>query len=248
MDKMNLTIVKGYPSRSSEASGLFKDQFVKIPWSQARWYDIHSDKKSTYGLTVQYWYNEPTKLNSAYCNTLWIRNYTTSSQNILRKWERLAREFSFICIQVAGFSCCLTRLQENVTAQLKMIKDNKAKGKSYVKAQEATEELTYLMNFNWSITFAVTRTMQDFSDFVFVNITKHDSFLDHLKSGYSGSSQDCTHPSDSLILDSVIRRLKTRSLNMMTSIIKHPTRGACLCMGEATTLDPHFLFAIALQP
>ena len=29
--------------------------------------------------------------------------------------------------------------------------------------------------------------------------------------------------------------------------IKRPTRDACLCMGEATLPDPHFLFAIASQ-
>ena len=31
-------------------------------------------------------------------------------------------------------------------------------------------------------------------------------------------------------------------------IIKRPTRDACLYVGEATPLDPHFLFAIASQP
>ena len=31
-------------------------------------------------------------------------------------------------------------------------------------------------------------------------------------------------------------------------IFKCPMRDACLYMGEATPPDPHFLFAIALQP
>ena len=31
-------------------------------------------------------------------------------------------------------------------------------------------------------------------------------------------------------------------------IIMHPSRDACLYMGEATPPDPHFLFALASQP
>ena len=30
MDKVNITLVEGYPSRASEASDLQKDQFVKV--------------------------------------------------------------------------------------------------------------------------------------------------------------------------------------------------------------------------
>ena len=41
--------------------------------------------------------------------------------------------------------------------QLKVVKDDKAMGKSSVKGQEVTKELTYLKNFNQSITFAKVR-------------------------------------------------------------------------------------------
>ena len=40
MGKLNLTLTEGYPSRSSEAGGLFKDQFVRPPRSQAKWYSF----------------------------------------------------------------------------------------------------------------------------------------------------------------------------------------------------------------
>ena len=40
-----------------------------------------------------------------------------------------------------------------MAAQLKVIEDDKAKGKSSVKAQGAADELTYLRNFNQSITW-----------------------------------------------------------------------------------------------
>ena len=41
MDKLNITLVEGYPSRTSEASGLQKDQFVEVSRSQSKWYGLH---------------------------------------------------------------------------------------------------------------------------------------------------------------------------------------------------------------
>ena len=48
MDKLNITLEEGYPSRALEASGLQKDQFVKVCRSQAKWYRLHpsTDKPS----------------------------------------------------------------------------------------------------------------------------------------------------------------------------------------------------------
>ena len=73
-------------------------------------------------------------------------------------------------------------------AQLKSIQNDQAKGKTSVRSQGATEELHYLMNFNQSIGFAIAKTVQHLSDFVFVSmakitLAKKDSYLDHLKSG-----------------------------------------------------------------
>ena len=97
------------------------------------------------------------------------------SQQTLRKWERSARVSTFICNQAASFSRCLTGVQENMAPQLKIIKDEKAKGKSSVKAQEATEELTYLRNFNQSITFAM---WQDNAGLIRLSVYM-DSYLDN---------------------------------------------------------------------
>ena len=37
LGKMNITLVEGYPTLSSEASGLLKDQFLRPAKSQAKW-------------------------------------------------------------------------------------------------------------------------------------------------------------------------------------------------------------------
>ena len=44
--KLNLTLVEGYPSRSSEAGGLLTDQFLRTAKSQSKWYGLSSDHKA----------------------------------------------------------------------------------------------------------------------------------------------------------------------------------------------------------
>ena len=56
-----------------------------------------------------------------------------------------------------------------------------------MKAQDTTEELSYLRNFSESIIFALGMAQQGLSDFVLVtmanlNLSWHDSYLGHLKS------------------------------------------------------------------
>ena len=82
----------------------------------------------------------------------------------------------------------LTKVQDSTATQLKIIQDDKAKGKLATKTQVAADELAYLMTFNQSITHALARTMQDLSNLVFVNMTnitqvRCDSHLDCLKAG-----------------------------------------------------------------
>ena len=44
MDGLNLTLTQGCPSRSSEAGGLQRDQFVKHSKSHAKWYGLHPNQ------------------------------------------------------------------------------------------------------------------------------------------------------------------------------------------------------------
>ena len=71
---------------------------------------------------------------------------------------------------------------------LKVTQDERVKGKSSSKTQEAAEELAYLMTFSQSITQAIARTIQDLLDLIFINMSnvmllRHDSYLDLLKPG-----------------------------------------------------------------
>ena len=68
--------------------------------------------------------------------------------------------------------------------QIKTI-HGESKGMGSSKASEATEELEFLMDFNTSITQAVTKAMEHLTDFVFItmgNLTlaHHDAYLNNL--------------------------------------------------------------------
>ena len=45
LSKLNVTLTEGYPTRSTEAGRLMKDQFLRPAKSQSRWYALHSEKK-----------------------------------------------------------------------------------------------------------------------------------------------------------------------------------------------------------
>ena len=93
-----------------------------------------------------------------------------------------------MCNQAAGLSRCLTKVQDAMTAQLKIIQGDKGKGKTASKFHQAAEELDYLVTFNRSISQAMARTMQDLSDYVFINVVNltlacRGSYLDYIKAG-----------------------------------------------------------------
>ena len=75
---------------------------------------MHVDKKDSGRSAVCFWSPEPAKLNSVFSRVA-RRNLPTAppsralSQDILRCWERAAREQSVMCNQAAGLSRCTGR-------------------------------------------------------------------------------------------------------------------------------------------
>ena len=192
--KLNLTLTDGYPSRRAEADSLQRDQFLRPPRSQAKWYGCHSQQKSDKTETVSSWSTDSSKLNSGYLRIARQARIATSppqsrpiAQDTLRKWEKCARESSIICNQAAGFNRCLMKVQHDMQSQLKAIRVEH-KGKSSSKLSTATEELHFLMDFNSSICQAMAKSMEHLTDFVFVNMAnvtllRRDSYLAYLKAG-----------------------------------------------------------------
>ena len=75
-----------------------------------------------------------------------------------------------------------------MSTQLKNLDLDKGKGKSSERAQQAVDELEYLVTFNRSISQAMARTMQDLSEGVFINmanftLARRNSYLEYLHAG-----------------------------------------------------------------
>ena len=113
LEKLNVTIAEGYPSRNTETSGLLRDQFVKTPRT-SKWYDMQAVRKDTSTQAVGDWSPEPAKLNSMFSRVA-RRSLPsapasrTFSQDTLRRWERSFREQSVMCNHAAGLSRCLRK-------------------------------------------------------------------------------------------------------------------------------------------
>ena len=144
MEKLNPTFAEGYPSRNTETAGLLRDQFVKPPRS-SRWYNMHADKKDSDRSTVRSWSLVSAKLNNRFSrvarHSLPAAPHSRAlSQDILRLWERAAREQYVMCNQAAGLSRCLTRVQDAMSTQLKNLHSDTGKGKSTERMQQAVDE------------------------------------------------------------------------------------------------------------
>ena len=190
MSTLNLTITEGYPTRNTDSTGLLRDQFDKPPRS-SRWYGMHAEKSSE-SSTVHIWSPDPAKLNHSFSRVA-RRNLPTAppsrafSQDLLRRWERAAREQTIMCNQAAGLSRCLTRVQDSMATQLKTLRLD-SKGKSSEKMKQAVNELEYFTTFNQSISQSMARMMQDLSEGVFINmanftLARRNSYLDYLHTG-----------------------------------------------------------------
>ena len=129
------------------------------------------------------WSLDPAKLNCTFSRV--ARHSLPSapafwsiSQDKLRKWERSAREQTVMCNQAAGLSRCLTKVQDTMVTQLKILHSDKGKGKASGRSQHSVDELEYLVTFNRSITQAMAHTMQDLSDMVNLSLARWDSYLE----------------------------------------------------------------------
>ena len=224
LETLNLVLIEGYPSKSSEPGGLHVDQFLRPPKSQNRWYGIHpAEPKDPLrpGKSVNSWPNDAAKLNSAFpriCKPAVANSHPPSrpiAQDTLRKWEKAAKETSYVCNQSAGFNRCITKIQDTVQDNLRSLQTELSKGKSSAKAQAALDEPHDLASFNQNVSFAMGKSLQHLSDFIFVqmaNLTlaRRDAYLDNLKAGVKPDTfsalRNCPLNGYALFPDAIIRK------------------------------------------
>ena len=166
MSRLNLTLVQGYPTCTSEAGGLLKDQYVCPPKSQGKWYGFQANPKKDSDQTISSWHTGSSRLNSTYLSIARQAGIASSppmsrpiSQQSLRKWERSACESTVICNQAARLNRCLLKIQQSMHSQLKAIRVE-AKGKTPAKVSSAMDELQFLLDFNSSVCQAMAKSME----------------------------------------------------------------------------------------
>ena len=124
LERLNTTVAEGYPSRAQDLAGLKRDQFVKIPKNQSRWYQMHTikpDSPHRPGKNLFSWSNTEAKVNSQFPRIIKASSFPHGqpsrpiSQDYLRRWARCAREGSYIVNSAAGFNRCSPELQERVS-------------------------------------------------------------------------------------------------------------------------------------
>ena len=198
LEKLNTVVAEGYPSRSQDSAGLKKDQFVKVPKSQNRWYQMHMIRPEgphRPGKTLFSWHNSEAKVNSQFRRIVKASAYPATgppsrpiSRECLRRWERCARENSYIVNHAAGFNRCTSELQERMTGHVNILHSRINKGKAPKEVSAALSDLKDLTAFHQNVSVAMGTALQHLADSLFVQMSnlillRRDSYLDHVKNG-----------------------------------------------------------------
>ena len=169
LEKLNTVVVEGYPS---------KDQFVKVPKSQNRWYQMHMIRPEgphRPGKTLFSSHNSEAKVNSQFPHIVKASAYPATgppsrpiSQEYLRQWERCSRENSYIVNHVAGFNRCTSELQKRMTAHVNMLHSRINKGKAPKEVSAAVSDLKDLTAFHQNVSVAMGTALQHLADRLFI--------------------------------------------------------------------------------
>ena len=171
---------------------------MKVPKFQSRWYQMHMIKPDgpyRPGKTLLSWHNSEAKVNSQFPHIVKASAYPSIgppfrqiSQEYLRRWEKCARENSYIVNHAAGVNCCTSELQEGMTSNINMLSTRINKGKAPKEVSAAISELKDLTAFHQNVSVSMGTALQHLADSLFVHLTNlillhRDSYLDHVKSG-----------------------------------------------------------------
>ena len=162
-EQLNLYIIDGHVSRSGERGWLRTDQFLKVPKTQSRWYNLHpapNPVDSRPGKVVKFWSNDAPHLNSSFSRIAKPSGLTVTpppsrpiAQDTLRKWDKALREGTYICNQAAGFNRCITKLQTDIQENVRSLETELSNGKASQKVDKALTEIRDLTAFNQNVSF-----------------------------------------------------------------------------------------------
>ena len=165
--------------------------------SQAKWYKqsrLRSEDPQRPGKNVFSWSDSEARLNAQFSRVAKISSYPQPGpasrpipQDILRRWEKSAREGSYITNHAAAFSRCTSEIQEKMGEHINFLQDLVVKGKAPKEVNDAIKELKDLSAFTpasllpWVLCYNTLETI-----FLCSWQTCHPQegfYLDYLKAG-----------------------------------------------------------------
>ena len=107
-------------------------------------------------------------------------------QDILRRWEKCAREGSLITNHAAGFNRCVSEKQEKMNQHISLLNDTIVKGKAPKEVVDAIRDLKDLSAFHSSVSVALGTAFQHLADSLFVQLAnfillRRYSYLEQVK-------------------------------------------------------------------
>ena len=198
LEWLNTTVAEGYPSRSQDSGGLKKNQSIKMPKSQSRWYQMHTiklDISHRPGKSVFSWRNTEMKVNSQFPRITKAAAYPPTgpvscpiTQEYLQRWEKSAKEWSYIVNQAEGFSKCASELQERMGQTLTFLQTSFSKGKAPKEVTDAIHDMKDYLAFHQNVSIAISTSLRHLAASLFVNMAnlkllRRDSYLEHVKPG-----------------------------------------------------------------
>ena len=114
------------------------------------------------GRSVFSWCNTEAKVKSRFPRITRASAYPATgppsrpiSQESLRRWERAARENSYIINHAAGFNCSSTELQDKMSQNIALLCSRLNKGKAPKEVMNALNDLRDLMAFHQRVSVAM---------------------------------------------------------------------------------------------
>ena len=195
-ERLNTVVAEGYPSRAQDSAGQKRDQFVKIPKSQSRWYQMHTikpDGPHRPGKTIFSWHNTKAKVNSQFPLITWAsaypitgpasrlspRNTSDIGRSVLKRIPILFT----LQVSIGARVSCKNACQHMLTCCSRI-----NKGKAPKEVLAALGDLKDLMAFHQNVSVAMGTALQHLADSLVIHLSililiRRDSYLDHLKVG-----------------------------------------------------------------
>ena len=221
MEKLQVNIKQGYPTKSSDPSPLGKGQFLRVP-PRSRWYQLYQKPGAIadHPDRIKMWYQDTCKVNPTLSNI--SKGSAASSpaslpvpQDTVKKWEKATKDQTVILNTAAGIVKCQKTMHFQMESDLETLHCALADQDLSKSAKDALKSLSSALTFSARLTQAAAGCFRDLSDQVFVNhsnliLLRRDSYLDSLKAGITpdtlGKLRASPIHSDWLFSDDAIRK------------------------------------------